>query len=308
MDRREDRRQTRLMTTTTAPPRPLSVRLLGGYGKSGRRIAARLDAAGHQVQALSRSSAPRFDWTEAEASARALAGADAAFLAYYPDISFPAAATAVRAVAEAAAAQGVRRVVLLSGRGEPEAEPAEDALRSVATRTGMAWTVVRCAWFMQNFSEHFLLEPVLDGTIALPAGAVQEPFVDLEDVAEVVVAALTARGHHGRTYDLTGPELLDFEEVARTLTTAVGREIRYVDVTPDAYADAARAAGVPEEEIAPLTELFGRVLDGHNAVLTSDLETLLGRPGGTFAAYARRTAATGVWQTARPAHETSVRA
>ncbi len=143
------------------------------------------------------------------------------------------------------------------------------------------------------FLLRILLDPVLDGTIALPAGAVREPFVDLEDVAEVVVSALTRAGHHGRTYDLTGPELLDFAEVTRTLTTAVGREIRYVDVTPDAYADAARAAGVPEEEIAPLTELFGRVLDGHNAVLTPDLETLLGRPGGTFAAYARRAAATG---------------
>lgn len=308
MDRPGCRRETQIMTTNCTPSRPLPVRLLGGSGKSGRRIAARLAAAGHQAQALSRSGEPRFDWSDPETYARALAGADAAYLAYYPDISFAGAAEEVRAVVEVAAQQGVRRVVLLSGRGEPDAEPAEDALRSVANRAGMAWTVVRCAWFMQNFSEHFLLEPVLDGTIALPAGAVREPFVDLEDVAAVVVSALTETGHHGGTYDLTGPELLDFATVARTLTAVVGREIQFLDVTPAGYADAARAAGVPEEEIEPLTELFNRVLDGHNAVLTPDLETLLGRPGGTFAAYARRTADTGVWHSAGHAREASVRA
>lgn len=308
MDRPDRRGETQIMATNSTPFPPLSVRLLGGSGKTGRRVADRLAAAGHQPQAVSGSSEPRFDWSDPETHARALAGADAAYLAYYPDISFPGAAEEVRAVVEVAARQDVRRVVLLSGRGEPDAEPAEDALRSVANRAGMSWTVVRCAWFMQNFSEHLLLEPVRDGTIALPAGAVREPFVDLEDVAEVVVSALTEAGHHGRTYDLTGPELLDFATVARTLTAVVGREIQYLDVTPAAYADAARAAGVPEGEIAPLTELFRRVLDGHNAVLTSDLETLLGRPGGTFAGYARRTADSGVWRSAGPAREASVRA
>lgn len=258
-------------------------------------MAQRLDAAGHRTRVLSRSTAPRFDWTDPSTLPIALDGADAAYLAYHPDVSFPGAAAAVRRVAETAADRGVQRLVLLSGRGEPDAEPAERALRTVATEAGPSWTVVRCAWFMQNFSEHFLLDGVMAGTIALPAGAVREPFVDLEDVADVVVRALTEPGHGGLTYDLTGPELLDFSEAARCLEDAVGRPVHYVDVAPEAYAESARAAGVPEEEVGPLTDLFSRVLDGHNAVLTPDLSAVLGRRGGTFADFARRTAASGVW-------------
>lgn len=285
------------MTTVPHSPRP-AVHLLGGAGKTGRRVAARLAGRGHPVRLASRSSELRFDWAHPRTYGAALAGAGAAYLAYYPDISFPGAAAEIRRVAEAAAEQRVRRLVLLSGRGEPDAEPAENALRTVADAYGIDWTIVRCAWFMQNLSEHFLLQPVLDGVIALPAGTVTEPFVDLDDVADVVAAALTRPGHEGRVYDLTGPELLSFAEIARQLSDAIGRPVMYVALAPEEYGHAARAAGVPEEEIAPLVELFARVLDGHNATLSPDLAEVLGRPGGTFVDYCGRTAATGVWDAA----------
>src|SRR5690606_23415172 len=102
---------------------------------------------------------------------------------------------------ERAVAAGVTRLVLLSGRGEPLAEAAERVVRE----SGVAWTIVRCGWFMQNFSEGYLLEPVRDGVIALPAGDVAEPFVDAGDIADVAVAALTEDRHAGRLYELTGP-------------------------------------------------------------------------------------------------------
>lgn len=280
---------------TTPTSSPGTTVILGGAGKTGRRVERRLRAVGAAVRTASRRTETPFDWSDPDTYRPALDGASAAYLSYYPDVAFPGAAEHLEAVADAAVDLGVERLVLLSGRGEPEAVPAEDAVR----RSGVAWTVLRCSWFMQNFSEHFLLGPVLDGVIALPAGDVTEPFVDLDDVAEVAVSALTAAGHDGRTHELTGPELLGFDAVAQALSQVTGRPIRYDAVTAAQYRCAAVAAGVPETEVEPLTELFTRVLDGHNAVLTDDLGLLLGRPPTTFAEYARRTAATGVWAVAR---------
>lgn len=270
---------------------PGTIAIIGGAGKTGSRVGAQLGDRGHRVAVRSRSTDPRFDWADPDTYRTALAGVDAAYISYYPDISFPAAAGQLAVFGEVAAASGVRRLVLLSGRGEPEAVPAEDAIRNA----GAEWTVLRCAWFMQNFSEHFLTQPVLDGTIALPASDTTEPFVDLDDVAEVAVAALTEPGHGGQTYDLSGPELLSFHDIARELSAGLGRDIGYLPITAAEYGAAALAAGVPEEEIAPLTDLFVRVLDGHNSTLSPDLARVLGRSPGRFADYVARTVRTGVW-------------
>jgi uncharacterized protein YbjT (DUF2867 family) len=261
--------------------------VLGGTGKTGRRVATRLP---HDVRVGSRSGQPPFDWADNTTWAPAIDGVDSVYISYYPDISFPEAAPRVSAFARTAADAGVSRLVLLSGRGEPDAEPAEQGVRDA----GVEWTILRCSWFMQNFSEHFLLEPVLEGVIALPAGDVAEPFLDIDDLADVAVTALGG-GHAGRIYDLTGPRLLTFADAAAELSAAAGREIRYLPVTPEQYAAAAAKAGVPAEEIEPLTELFIRVLDRHNAHLSGDVERVLGRPARDFTDYARAAAATGAW-------------
>lgn len=213
------------------------------------------------------------------------------YLAYYPDLAFPGAADTIGAFARLAVDCGVRRLVLLSGRGEEEALVSEEAVRTA----GVTWTVVRASWFFQNFSEHYLLAPVLDGVIALPAGEVVEPFIDADDVADVATAALTEDGHGGRVYEVTGPRLLTFADIASELSMVLGRHIVYLKVTPDKYGAAAIAAGVSPNEVGPLTELFSRVLDGRNAHLTDGVQRALGRPPRDFTAYAHATAATGVW-------------
>ena len=265
--------------------------VLGGTGKTGSRVAARLRDLGTDVRIGSRTSPVRFDWGDDTTWAAALDGVASAYICSSPDLSVPGAAARIAAFTRAAVAASVRRLVLLSGRGEPDAVPAEDSVRD----SGAEWTVLRCAWFAQNFSEHFLLQPVLDGVIALPAGDVAEPFLDTGDVADVALAALTQDGHAGRTYELTGPRLLTFADVAAELTRATGRDIRYQPISAGQYAAAAAQAGVPAEEIEPLSELFARVLDGHNAHLTDDVEQVLGRRPHDFADYAHDTAATGVW-------------
>jgi uncharacterized protein YbjT (DUF2867 family) len=190
---------------------------------------------------------------------------------------------------------GVRRLVLLSGRGEPEAERAELAVQEVSDEAGAEWTILRSTWFMQNFSEDYMLEHVLSGEIRLPAGDVPTPFLDAEDIADVAVAALTDEGHVGQLYELTGPRSLTFAEAAAEIAEATGREVRYVPVSLEEHAAEAAEHGVPGEVIELLTYLFSEVVDGRNAHTTDGVRRALGREPKDFRDYARDAAASGVW-------------
>jgi uncharacterized protein YbjT (DUF2867 family) len=266
--------------------------VLGGTsGKTGRRVVERLHARGVTTRAASRSGEPAFDWENRSTWGPALDGVTSAYISYVPDLAVPGAAETVGAFAEQAVAAGVRRLVLLSGRGEEEAQRTE---RLVADADA-EWTVVRCSWFSQNFSESFFLEPVLAGEVALPVGAVPEPFVDLEDVADVAVAALTEDGHAGQVYELTGPDLLRFDEAVAEIARAAGRPIRFVPVPFEPFAAALREQGEPDDVVWLIGYLFTEVLDGRNAHVTDGVQRALGREPTGFAEYARRTAATGVW-------------
>lgn len=262
--------------------------VVGGTGKTGRRVADRLRERGVGVRITSRRGVPPFDWSDRETWAPVLKGIDAAYLTYYPDLVVPEAAADISAFAELAVAQGVRHLVLLSGRGEAEAEACERIVRA----SGTGWTVLRCSWFAQNFSEHFLLDAVRGGEIALPAGTVTEPFVDVRDIADVALKVLTEPGHDGQLYELTGPRLLSFADAAAEIAAASGRNVRYVPVSAAEYAATAVEYGVPEAET--LVELFARVLDGRNESVTHDVERVLGRPATDFEAFARDAAATGI--------------
>jgi uncharacterized protein YbjT (DUF2867 family) len=265
--------------------------VLGGTGKTGRRVAARLEARGLPVRIGSRSAEPRFDWEDRSTWAPALDGVGSAYVSYYPDLTMPGALEAVGSFADLAVESGVPRLVFLSGRGEPGAEQAEQAVRE----SGAELTIVRSSWFSQNFSEDFWLDSVLSGEFALPAGAVPEPFVDADDIADVAVEALTDDKHIGELYELTGPTMLTFAEAVEEIAKATGREIQYVPVSIDEFAAAAADQGVPAEFVELLARLFGEVLDGRNAHLTDGVQRALGREARDFRDYARETAATGVW-------------
>ena len=264
--------------------------VLGGTGKTGRRISERLRARGLPVRVGSRTGSPPFDWEDPQTWAPALDGVGAVFISYYPDLAVPGAVDATRAFAELAIDRRVPRLVLLSGRGEPEAERAENAVRD----TGAALTILRSTWFMQNFSEDYMLEHVRSGEIRLPGGDVPTPFLDVDDIADVAVAALTDDGHAGELYELTGPRSLTFAQVAAELSAATGRAVGYVPVSLEQHATEAAEHGVPPEFIDLLTYLFAEVVDGR-AGTTDGVQRALGRPARDFADYAATTAASGVW-------------
>jgi len=268
--------------------------VLGGTGKTGRRVAQRLEARGLPVRIGSRAAELRFDWDDPTGWAPVLEGAAAVYITYQPDLAVPGAVEAVRALADLALELDVRRLVLLSGRGESEAVRAEQALRD----GGADWTIVRASWFAQNFSESFLLAPVLSGEVALPAGSTREPFLDVEDIADVVVAALTDSSHIGRTYEVTGPRLLSFAEAVGEIAAASGRPIRYRQMPAQDYAALLEGQGVPPDYVSLVMYLFATVLDGRNEILADGVQRALGRAPRDFGAYARETAAAGIWAAA----------
>src|SRR5215218_1393990 len=268
-----------------------TVLVLGGTGKTGRRVVERLEARSVPMRIGSRSGKPPFDWGDEATWVPALRDVGSVYLTYYPDLAVPGSVEAVHSFTKLATRSGVRRLVLLSGRGEPEAERAE----RVVQEAGVQWTILRSTWFMQNFSEDYMLEHVLSGEIRLPAGDVPTPFLDADDIADVAVAALTGEGHAGKLYELTGPRSLTFAEAAAEIAEAAGREIRYEPVSLEEHAAEAAEHGVPAEVVELLTYLFSDVVDGRNADTTDGVRRALGREPGDFRDYTREAAATGVW-------------
>ncbi|MFE6485010.1 NAD(P)H-binding protein [Streptomyces sp. NPDC057757] len=281
------------MTENTAGTKDMTVLVTGATGRTGSRVAEAARAAGLTVRAASRSQGTRFDWADRSTWADALRGADAAYLAYPTDVGSPAATEAVGALAREAVALGVRRLVLLSARGEERARPTEEALRT----SGADWTVVRAAWFAQNFSEGPLVEGLVHGELVFPAGEVREPFVDVRDIADVVVAALTSGDRYvGQDLTLTGARLLTFREAVAEISAATGAELTYTPVSARRYGDILAGFGVPPQEVELLVEVFEGLLDGRNAHLADGVQQVLGRAPREFTDFVREAAAAGVWK------------
>jgi uncharacterized protein YbjT (DUF2867 family) len=266
--------------------------VIGGTGRTGRRVVDRLLKAGRQVRIGSRTAERPFDWEQQDTWEQPLQGAKAVYVAYQPDIAVPGALETVEAFCDQAIASGVEKLVLLSGRGEVEAERAEQALQA----TSVDWTILRSSWFCQNFSEGFFLDPILAGKVALPVlRAIAEPFVDVEDIAEIAVAALTDPQHSRQLYEITGSRALTFPEAINEIARATGREIAFVPVSADDYRAELFRQGVPADYIELILYLFGTVLDGRNTPLAEGVQCALGRPPRDFSSYVRQTVATGIW-------------
>jgi uncharacterized protein YbjT (DUF2867 family) len=265
--------------------------VLGGTGKTGRRVVERLQARGLPVRVGSRSGDPPFDWEDRSTWAPVLEGVGSAYVSHHLD-AVPGAAETVGPFADLAVKSGVPRLVLMSGRGEEEADRVERAVRD----SGAELTVLRSTWFAQNFSEEFWRDYVMSGEVSLPAGDTPEPFVDVDDLADVAVAALTDDRHIGQVYELTGPRLLTFAQAVDEISRATGREIRYLPTSISEFAAAAAEQGVPGEFVDLLTYLFGEVLDGRNAHLADGVQRALGREPKDFADFARDAAAAGAWK------------
>jgi len=265
--------------------------VLGANGKTGGRVLDRLRAAGHAVRVGSRSAQPRFDWEDRTSWSAALDGVRAVYVAYQPDLCVPGAVDTVTAFYDAAAKAGVERIVLLSGRGEPEAQDAEKALQA----TALDWTIVRASWFFQNFSENYFMDEIVAGAITLPEGLAPEPFIDADDIADIAAEALVDSRHSRKLYELTGSQAFTFPEAIAQISAATNRQIDCNIIPMDDYAKVLSEAGLPPDLSWLVIYLFTTVLDGRNTPIAHGVEQALGRPPRTFTDYVARTAPTGVW-------------
>lgn len=272
--------------------RERKILVLGGHGKTGRRVVDRLAKAGHRgVRIGSRSTHPAFDWENTATWNSALEGIDTAYITFQPDLAIPTAPQAILEFTTIATRNGIEKLVLLSGRGEKEAQVCEEIVKTSSPN----WTIVRASWFNQNFSEGIFLDPIVAGHVALPRGEALEPFIDAGDIADVVVECLLKDRHNGHTYELTGPRLLTFEEAISEISDATGRTISFQGIPVKKYVEMLRQYQVPEDHIWLVEYLFTELLDGRNATVTNDIEKVLGRRAKDFSEYVRETSLVGTW-------------
>jgi uncharacterized protein YbjT (DUF2867 family) len=277
------------MTNHAQDDSPILV--LGATGKTGRRVIERLQARGVPTRAGSRAADPPFDWADRDTWAPALSGVAAVYVTYFPDLAVPGAPEAVGELARLAADAGVQRLVLLSGRGEVEAQRSEEVVK----QAGIDWTILRSSWFDQNFDEGFLVDDVRAGVVRLPVDAVREPFVHADDLADIAVAALTEDGHAGQLYEVTGPRLLTYADAVGEIAAATGRDVRFETISMDELEGGLAQAGLSDDEAWLVKYLFSEVMDGRNESLADGVQRALGREPRDFADYAREAAASGIW-------------
>lgn len=274
-----------------------NILVIGGTGKTGRKVVEGLKQQHQNVRIGSRSETPPFDWNDPASWPKALEGMDKVYIVFYPDLAVPGALEAISGLTAAAKKAGVKKAVLLSGKGEREAERCEQ----VVANSGLDYTLVRASWFNQNFSESFLLDPILAGHVALPMPDAKIPFVDTGDIAEVVVKVLLDDAHNGKTYEITGPRAMVFEEVVKEIAAGTGRHLQYQAVSLEEYNSMMKSAGVPADYIWLFDYLFREVLSNEkNQEVTSDVEKVLGRKATDFKEYVQKTVEAGVWNQSIP--------
>ncbi|NAS12176.1 NmrA family NAD(P)-binding protein [Poritiphilus flavus] len=274
-----------------------NILVIGGTGKTGRRVVEGLNQLGHQVRVASRKSEPAFDWEDESTYSQVLKGMDRAYIVYYPDLAVPGAKDAIEALTKAALKEGLEKVVLLSGKGETEAEACE----RIVANSGLNYTLVRASWFNQNFSEGAFLEGVLAGHVALPMPEAEIPFVDADDIADVVTKVMVDDSYNGETITVTGPRKMTFAQLVEAMSEGIGRELQYHPISLEEFKEGMKAAGLPDSYVWLFGYLFKEVLGNpDNQEVSRDVERVLGRKATDFVEYVEKTVKTGVWNQSLP--------
>jgi len=264
--------------------------VLGASGNVGSELSNILEAAGHTVRrATSRPAGPgqvHVNVVTGEGVAEALAGVDAAFLLSPPGYTTQDAL--LGPVVEAAKAQGVKKVVLMTAMGA-DADPTAPMrkLELHLEASGLTWNVIRPNWFMQNFHTFWLHGIKTANAIQLPTGDAKGSFIDARDIAAVASVLLTTDRFDNRAFDLTGDEQLDHTQVGALLSAELGRTIRYEDITPESMRPGLLAAGLPAAYADFLLLILNYFKLGYSERITTAVQDITGKTPRRFADYAR---------------------
>jgi len=268
----------------------------GAAGKVGRYVAGELARRGVPVTAATRSepasaftgdvTTVALDWWDESTWEAALDGVDRAFLLSPSGIAEPDAALVP--FIDRALASGVTRFAHMGAMGieygpEVGMRRTERYLEDASAEA----VLLRPNWFDQNFSEGIFHQGIVQqGRITAPAGDAQLSFVDTRDIGAVAAAVLAEDGHDGAAYTLTGPEALDHEDVAETISKVSGREVAYEPTTPEDFREFLLSLGWEAGYADALIGLFETVRAGYAAPVTDHVERVLGRPAGDFPTFA----------------------
>ncbi|TGL21748.1 NmrA family transcriptional regulator [Leptospira yanagawae] len=270
--------------------KPLTL-ILGSSGKTGSRIVNKLNQLNYPLRLGGRKTIPAFDWEKSEGWDEVIQGIDQIYISYQPDLAHPNSIHHIQKLIELSKKNNVKRLVLLSGRGEPEAVACEKLVEN----SGLEWTILRSSWFSQNFSEGMFLGQILERNVIFPKLKSTEPFVDLEDLTDLAVDALVKNVHIGKKYELTGPTLLSFQDAFGQIAKELNETISYEEIPLDAYITMLNEYGLDQETIWLIRYLFETVLDGRNESVVDDFEKVMGKKPKDFTNYVKVTAKSGIW-------------
>lgn len=273
-----------------------NILVIGGTGKTGRRVVEQLNKKGFEPRIGSRQASPSFDWNNKDTWVNALNGIERMYVTYYPDLAVPGAKESIESLTYLAQESGVKKIVLLSGKGEIEAEACE----KIIIDSGIDYTIVRASWFNQNWSESFFLDAIISGEVALPMSDVLIPFVDANDIAEVASTVLLDDSYNGEIIEVTGPELITFRDIVGIVSKTSNRKLNFYSITLDQYINGMKQMQIPNDVVWLIEYLFSHVLTNpKNQLVVNDIERVLGRKAKTFLEYAQEVAKTGIWNQVR---------
>jgi len=222
-----------------------------------------------------------FDYSDESTFSHALEGVTGVFLVAPP--MDPDVHQKLDPFIQAARDSGVSHLVLLSALGVDQFELAPlRFLEHAVSDSGIAWTILRPNFFMENFTSGFVAPMIRDqGGIFLAAGNGRTSFVSTRDIAAVAAAAFS-KGGSGQEYSLTGPEALNHIEVAALISEAIGKSVTYQDLPEEVMMQGARDQGLPEAAVQYLAVLYEGVRAGRYAQVFDDVRQVAGRDAVSF--------------------------
>lgn len=273
----------------------MSTLIIGATGNIGEQTILNLHRQGRSPIAAVRNltkakqqlgdiECRHFDFTEPATFPSALQGIDRLFFIAPHQNPVPSVQGLLRAAREA----GVKQIVFSSGRttGDVEGKPLHQVEKTVQA-SDFPYTILRPGWFMQNFTSWLGRWIPTEGKIYLPAGEAKTAFIDVRDIGAVGATVLSEDTHHGRIYELTGDEALDHYQVAGLIGRAIGKEIIYEPLEPEAFIKLMVEKGWSEAQARHTEELYQFVRRGKEAGISPDVEFVLKRKPIRFAQFVK---------------------
>jgi uncharacterized protein YbjT (DUF2867 family) len=272
----------------------------GATGNIGKALVEQLTSTGAKVRVVARDPAKasksggevvKGDLSDPKSLEAAFKGADELFLlaAAGPDM-----AKQEKNAIEAAKKAGVKHVVLLSTAGADASSPVKLAQWHAASEqalkdSGLKWTILQPNYFIQNF---FMQAGTIkgDGAFYAPLKQGKVAMVDVRDIAAVAAKALTSGGHEGKTYYLSGPAALGFDEVAAIFGKRLGKTVKYVDVPPADFKKSLVGAGVPEWFATDFVALYDAFSKGYGSAVSTSVKDVTGKPARDFDSFVAESA------------------